>query len=66
MGNPQKPRILIATNNEDYTVSSFPSAILVLAHVFSSSLSSLQVSTDLDRYIRAYEFVADVLSAWEL
>ncbi|XP_078315383.1 unconventional myosin heavy chain 6-like isoform X7 [Crassostrea virginica] len=25
-----------------------------------------EVSTDLDRYIRAYEFVADVLSAWEL
>ena len=40
--------------------------MLVLAHVFSSSLSFLQVSTDLDRYIRAYEFVADVLSAWEL
>ena len=33
---------------------------------FHSSLSFLQVSTDLDRYIRAYEFVADVLSAWEL
>lgn len=28
--------------------------------------SFVQVSTDLDRYIRTYEFVADVLSGWEL
>ncbi|XP_056022495.1 myosin-I heavy chain-like isoform X9 [Ostrea edulis] len=25
-----------------------------------------EVSTDLDRYIRTYEFVADILSAWEM